>query len=243
MNPAPAGYQLPLSFSTPPGSGFGDFVPGSNAEAVSLLQALAAGRESAAVYLWGPPVSGKTHLLYAVCAEVAARGRPAYVPLREARSWAPQVLEGLESADLVCIDDVDAMVRDVDWERGLFHLYNRLRDAGKPIVISGRYRPDLAPVELADLRSRLTGGLVFRLEPPDEAAKIAALQRRARLRGLEVPEAVAHYLLRRCPRDLGSLLKLLDRLDEASLSAQRRLTVPFVRAFLENNHFAATANQ
>jgi DnaA family protein len=241
MNPVSAGYQVPLGFSTPAGSRFGDFVPGANAEALSQLQALAAGRESAAVYLWGPPESGKTHLLYAICAEVAAWGRPVYVPLREARSLSPLVLEGLESADLACIDDVDEIGQHADWERGLFHLYNRLRDAGKPLVISGRHRPDLAPVPLADLRSRLAGSLVFRLEPPDEAAKIAALQRRARLRGLEIPESVANYLLRRCPRDLGSLLKLMDRLDEASLSAQRRLTVPFVRAFLDNNNFAATA--
>ena len=43
---------------------------------------------------------------------------------------------------------------------------------------------------------------------------------------------VADYLLRRCPRDMDSLFNLLNRLDQASLAAQRRLTIPFVRDLL-----------
>jgi DnaA family protein len=46
---------------------------------------------------------------------------------------------------------------------------------------------------------------------------------------MAMPEAVAHYLLQRHARDLTALFGLLERLDRASLAAQRRLTVPFVR--------------
>lgn len=236
MSPAPGGYQLPLAFRPPTSTGFADFVAGGNAEVVALLQELAAGRHPAAVYLWGPAATGKTHLLYAVSAQAAARGRPAFLPLQEAASWSPALLEGLEAADVVCIDNVEAIGGHADWEQGLFHLYNRLRDAGRPTVLASRYSPEASPIRLADLRSRFAGSLVFRLDPLDEIAKVSALQQRGRQRGFEVPEAVANYLLRRCPRDLGSLFEVLDRLDEASLSAQRRLTVPFVRAFLEHHH-------
>jgi DnaA family protein len=58
------------------------------------------------------------------------------------------------------------------------------------------------------------------------------LQLRARQRGFELPDDVAHYLLRRAPRDPASLFALLDRLDYASLAAQRKLTIPFVRELL-----------
>ena len=61
----------------------------------------------------------------------------------------------------------------------------------------------------------------------------SALRSRAAQRGLELPEETAEYLLRRMPRDLASLYGVLDKLDEASLMAQRRLTVPFIRDVLE----------
>jgi hypothetical protein len=62
--------------------------------------------------------------------------------------------------------------------------------------------------------------------------ELAALRLRAAGRGLDLPEDTALYLLRRFPRDMHALGRLLDEMDVASLTAQRRLTVPFVRAIL-----------
>ena len=67
----------------------------------------------------------------------------------------------------------------------------------------------------------------------DDAERIEALRLRARTRGLTLPHATAQYLLRRMPRDQQTLFNLVDRLDEESLVAQRRLTVPFVRQALK----------
>jgi DnaA family protein len=72
----------------------------------------------------------------------------------------------------------------------------------------------------------------FALRPLDEAQQRAALQLRAGMRGIELPEETLLYLQRRFARDIGSLHELLDRLDLASLQEQRRLTVPFIRAVL-----------
>ena len=62
--------------------------------------------------------------------------------------------------------------------------------------------------------------------------KLHALMAGARRRGLELPVATGRYILRHTARDMGSLLTLLDRLDLASLAAQRRLTIPFVRVLI-----------
>ena len=62
-----------------------------------------------------------------------------------------------------------------------------------------------------------------------DAELLPALTRLAAERGLRLPADSAQYILRRCPRDLGYLQGLLERLDRASLAAQRRLTLPFVR--------------
>jgi len=111
-------------------------------------------------------------------------------------------------------------------------LYNRVRDAGGRLVVAGEAGPAGSGFDLVDLASRLAWGPVFHLQELDDAGKRQALFRRAAARGVEMPDEVANYLISRCPRDMGSLFRLLDRLDEASLSAQRRLTIPFVRALI-----------
>jgi DnaA family protein len=84
----------------------------------------------------------------------------------------------------------------------------------------------------AAARVRCAAGAVFQLRALPEEEQHAALQLRARLRGLELPEETWQWLRRRLPRDMRTLYELLDTLDEAALTAQRRLTVPFIREVL-----------
>jgi DnaA family protein len=145
---------------------------------------------------------------------------------------APELLEGLEQQALIAIDDVQAIAGMPQWEEALFHLYNRVRDYGHRLVVSATVAPAGLTLTLPDLISRLGWGPVFQLATLSDADKRAALQMRARRRGLELGNEVAEYLLRRCPRDMDSLFSLLNQLDRASLVAQRRLTIPFVRELL-----------
>ncbi len=224
--------QLPLGIRLKDGNTFANFVSGPNAEALAYLQSQL--RSAAAVYLWGAGGTGKTHLLQAACHEAGKAGwRTAYVPLACWRELSVELLEGLEAAELVCIDDVASIAGQEDWEAALFHLYNRLRDAGGNLVVSGTLPPASLPLALPDLRSRLAWGIVFQLQALDDEEKLAGLRQRARDRGLELPEKVGRYLLQRCPRDMSSLFSLLESLDQASLAAQRRLTIPFVKEVME----------
>jgi DnaA regulatory inactivator Hda len=208
---------------------FANFLAGDNAAALHLLQQ---GGEPF-VYLWGGQGSGRTHLLQAAChAESARGGSPAYLPLAALARAETAVLDGLEQMSLVCLDDLQAVAGQGAWEEGLFHLYNRVRDAGGRLLAAADAGPAVLGVQLADLRSRLSWGPVFQLQSLDDAGKLAALQLRARARGMELGAEVGAYLLRRCPRDMHALFELLERLDQASLAAQRRLTIPFVRELI-----------
>ncbi|MCC6206676.1 MAG: DnaA regulatory inactivator Hda [Gammaproteobacteria bacterium] len=220
--------QLPLHIRFRDDSTFAGFEPGRNVEAVHYLQVGFTAGQS--VYLWGGAGTGKTHLLEAVCRLAAGRGESAvYLPLRERADLAPALLEGLEALALVCVDDIGAIAGDAVWEAALFHLFNRVREGGGRIVIAGAASPRALGLGLPDLATRLSWGLVFQLQPLLDDEKAQALRLRARVRGMEMPEAVARYLLQRHARDMGALFELLERLDRASLAAQRRLTVPFVR--------------
>jgi DnaA family protein len=223
--------QLPLNVTLRDDATLENYYPGDNEEVMVHLGAAGERGEAMPLYLWGPRGAGKSHLLQAVCHE-AGDGTAAYLPLSQLESLSPSVTEGLEQLDVVCIDDVHAVAGDLPWETALFDLFNRGRERGVRLIFSGAAAPAALGLGLADLASRLGGGLVFHIRPLSDEQMMAALQLRAGRRGIELPADVARYLLRRCERDMTTLASLLERLDHASLAAQRRLTIPFVREWL-----------
>ena len=225
--------QLPLGLELRDSARFDGFFAGPNREAVDSLRLAAVGPGESLVYIAGPAGMGKTHLLQAACHHAAGNRRAStYLPMQQLFELAPAVLEGMEQMDLVCLDDVQLMAGDEAWEHGLFNLFNRLREAGGPLLVAGEQRPGLTGFCLPDLVSRLGWGVTYVLRPLDDADMLAALSCRAAGRGLELPEETASFLLKRIPRDPASVFNLLDRLDEASMIEQRRLTIPFVKSVL-----------
>jgi len=228
--------QLVLNLRLRDASSFENYFVARNREAVEHLQhivrSVGAAPHSPAswLYLWGEPGTGKTHLLEAACRAAQEQGHaPLYVPLAEKAGLTTALLEDVEQVPLVCVDDVEVIAGDATWEAALFALYERLRAHGGMLVLAARTSPAAIGLKLADLATRLAAGLVYSLQPLTDEEKIAALRLRARRRGLEMTEEVANYLLTRFPRDMHSLFALLDRLDTATLAAQRRLTIPFLR--------------
>ena len=130
----------------------------------------------------------------------------------------------------MCLDGVEAIAGNASDEVALFHFHNAARAAGARLVYAASAMPAALPLGLPDLRSRLEQCTRIALEPLDEPGRREVLRQRAARRGLELDDAVLDYLLRRVGRDLGTLTALLDRLDQASLAAQRRLTIPFLKA-------------
>jgi len=225
--------QLPLGLALRDSARFASYYPGGNQEAVSSLQAAAAGRGETFVFLAAAGGLGKTHLLQAACHRASECRRMAvYVPLRDITNFSPAVLDGLEQLELVCLDDIDVLAGQMEGEQALFHLYNRTRESGGVLLVAASVRAHLCDFILPDLVSRLGWGLTYKLQPLDDGSVFAALLHRAQSRGLELPEDTASFLLKRIPRDLPSVFDSLDRLDEAAMIEQRRLTIPFVKAVL-----------
>lgn len=222
--------QLPLGVRIPDRAVFASFLTAGNRQAVEHVTRVAGGAAPGVTWLCGPPSSGKTHLLQAVC---AASGQAAYVPLAELASLGIEVLEGFASIECICIDDVDRVVGELSWEKALFALVREVLEREAGLVVAARSPPALLGWKLPDLGSRLGAAAIFQLRELDEPERQEALQLRARLRGVELPDETARWLQRRFPRDMRTMYELLDTLDEAALVAQRRLTVPFIRSVLK----------
>lgn len=198
-----------------------------NRLAVKSLQQMIASPGFGLTYLWGAPSSGRSHLLQAACEAMADS---IYVPLTDVCDMPSEaVLADLECNALVAVDDLDTVLGNADWERGLFDLYNRCLGADVGLLVSATCAPAHLNVDLPDLKSRLTSGLSLQVHVPDDTEKSQILIERAHLRGMQMDAAVASYILTRCGRDMGELMSLLDRLDAVSLRDQRKLSVPFVR--------------
>jgi len=224
--------QIPLAVRLADRAVFASFLPAHNLEALQHLQQLARGAGRGLTWLCGPEGAGKTHLLQAACAAASEHMRAGYVPLAPLAALGVGVLEGLPQMQCLCLDDIDAVAGRIEWERGLFALLQEIEDGGGRLVLAAQAPPALLKWALPDLGSRCAAGAVFQLRPLDEPERHAALQLRARLRGLELPDETWHWLRKRFPRDMRTLYELLDTLDEAALAAQRRLTVPFIRDVL-----------
>jgi len=218
---------------------FETFIPGPNAAAFGAL--VATGTSAARVlWLWGRAGAGKTHLLQAACAAAGEAGTAtAYFDLRDTTD--PGRLEGCETLATVCLDSLELVAGDAAWNAAIFRLYTLMQDLRGRLVVASRPAPASINFRLPDLRSRLLSADLWQLQELDDDEQVLALQIRAARRGLVLADDAALFLVRRLPRDMHSLCSVLDRLDEASLVAQRRLTVPFLRQALAAQADAARA--
>lgn len=226
--------QIPLDVRLRDDPDLSNFVDGPNLQARRVVQGIIHGDGERLVYLWGPSGVGKSHLLKAaIGGRAALEQESSYIPLREVSSPTRFSLARTVSSGLVCLDDLGAVAGDRAWEEILFNIYNQLREDDRTLLVAARVPPAGLGLALPDLESRLTAMLVLPLAPLNDRERMEVLRDRARVRGLELPSEVAEYLLHRQRRDMHSLLGLLDCLDDASLAAKRRVTIPFIRELLE----------
>jgi len=225
--------QLPLHISLRDSTTFANFYPAQNQQLISELRRCSMDQGEHFIFFYGIAGTGKSHCLQAICHAASKQQlQSSYLPMHEIKAMTVDVLEGLEQLDIVCIDDIDAIAGDREWEVAIFNLYNRIRDNSGTLIVAAKATLDDLGIGLKDLRSRLAWGLVFNLESLDDRSLEKALQLRANSRGMELPNDVAAYILKRSARDMNTLFLLLETLDRESLVEQRKLTIPFVKNYL-----------
>lgn len=227
-------HQLTLGIGIRDEATFANFFAGKNQQVISELKNSASGKGERVIYFCGASGEGCTHLLQACCHEANQHGLTSvYLPLSNINDFSPEIFEGLESLDLICIDDLHQIAGRPEWEEAFFHTYNRIHDAGKKLIVAANVMPKALGVALPDLVSRLAWGVVFQLQPLSDTEKLQIIVNRAERRGMSLSEEVGKFILNHCPRHMSTLVAALNTLDKVSLAAQRKLTIPFVKTALQ----------
>ncbi len=214
--------QLLLNISPDWRPALENFVVGRNPELISVLRhALAGDTGERCFFVWGETGSGKSHLLQA-CVRAS-------LEMHQSAIYAQGSVP--DSASVVAVDDVDQL--DDAAQIRLFDLYNRMRDSGAMLLVSGKESPLHLKLR-DDLRTRLGWGLVYQLYGLSDEEKAEALAQHAQSRGFALPSEVTQYLLRHGRRDLPSLMAVLEALDEYSLRMHRAPSVPLLKEVLHH---------
>jgi len=223
--------QLSLPLFNTVEKNFASFYPASNKDVVNALQNMCADNPHyQQIYLWGESQSGKSHLLQATFIECELnRLNAIYLPLSAIINNHPDALQYLEQYDLICIDDIHLLRGKLNWQKQLFHLFNRAVEHNSRLLFAADYSPLQLDLELKDLNSRLNLSLVFALKSLSDEDKVRTLQLYAAQIGLCLSDEVGTFILTHHSRNMIYLTKLIDKLNHLSLQKQRRLTIPLVK--------------
>ncbi|MDO8277181.1 MAG: DnaA regulatory inactivator Hda [Burkholderiaceae bacterium] len=222
--------QIALDIGLASGPTLANFFAGPNEAALAHLRLWAGNptRSPVPTYLWGPGGSGKTHLLKSV--HEALREQGGRVGWLDA--GVHEAPEFDETWAVVLLDDVHLYT--AVQQHAAFNWFVNAQTHQRWVLATGALPPsDLQLRE--DLRSRLGWGHVFQLHVLDESERRAVLRQQADARGVFLGDEVMDFMLTRFSRDLGSLVQLLDQLDGYALQTQRAITIPLIKAMLENS--------
>lgn len=226
--------QFPLAFEFQSNQGFNTFFTASNQEIVTQLQKLILGTGERQIFLYGEAALGKSHLLQSCCQFAHKQGmNPFYYPFEEKRLPSLSMLENLEDVKLVCFDNINEIIGNLNWEQAFLNFLNQNAENNNRLILTARIDPTEIEVKLPDLKNSLNSGLSLKLNPLEQNETISALIHKASYMGIIISRKVGYFLVTHYASDLPSMWILLEQLDKATLSAQRKLTIPFLKQILE----------
>ncbi len=183
------------------------------------------------IYLEGEKCFGKSHILHSACNFFSDKNC-IYIPLREENSFKPDILDGFENYDLICIDDINNIFGKKDWEFKIFILINKVLENSKKIIFTSTTKPAKDIVNLQDLQSRLSWSLLLNIEEPTDIIKIKILKKTIIEHEYNIVPESCDYLMKNRDRSIKSLLDDIHKIGSYSLSTNKKVTLKNLRSIL-----------
>jgi DnaA family protein len=202
----------------------------SNSELISTIADLS---QLDDIFIYGNQDSGKTYLLQSLCNAYSGEGRPSlYIPLKEVISYGVGILDSVETMDLVCLDGLEHITSDKEWEKGIFNLINSSLNSNCRLVFASSLEIGSLSFSLPDLESRLRKVASYELFQINQDNLLEALKSIANLRSIDLGGREAQYLLTYAKRNLSDLVRILESLDQLSMEMKRKITIPLIKKLL-----------
>ncbi|HZL38492.1 MAG TPA: chromosomal replication initiator protein DnaA [Tepidisphaeraceae bacterium] len=220
--------------------------------AASIAVAEQPGQAYNPLFIHGGVGLGKTHLLQAVCQKVLERHTDARILYLSCDSFINQFILAVENGDMhnfrnryrhvdmLVIDDIHFLAGRDRTQEEFFHTFNTLYQQHKQIILSADCPPSEIPELEERLVSRFNWGLVARIEKPCYETRVAILQKKARMRGLTLPDDVVCYVAAKVENNTRELEGAITNLQGMAMLQSGRIDIELARAALGET---ATAEQ
>lgn len=205
---------------------FESFVAGDNSKlAFAAAQSVAKslGEVYNPLFIYGGVGLGKTHIMQAIGNEVLKQNPRKKIEYVSSEKFTSDFIASLNrqnsnfkdkyrNIDLLLIDDMQFLAGKEQTQVEFFHTFNALHQAGKQIVIASDRPPKSIPTIEDRLRSRFEWGLIVDIQPPDLETRIAILQRKAQIRGIDIPLESLDFVAKQIPTNIRELEGALNRI-------------------------------
>jgi chromosomal replication initiator protein len=247
VEPAPEKSAATHELNFNPKNTFETFVVGNNnnfAYAASLAVAQAPGKSYNPLFLYGGVGLGKTHLLHAIGQHVAGHRKGARVAYLSSERFTNEYIDGIQNnqlarfrkkyrqTDVLLIDDIQFLAGKERIQEEFFHTFNTLHEGHKQIVLTC----DRPASEIQNLEHRLVSrfewGLVTDLQPPDVEMRLAILQKKAQIMGVDLPPEIMDFLANRIRTNIRRLEGALIRVASYAALTGKKLSLEVVEGLL-----------
>ena len=182
------------------------------------------------IFLYGIKEVGKSFLLQAVCNFYGSEQKSSlYVPIKDAIKLNTDFLDSLDNLDVVCIDDIELIKNNKDWEIAIFNLINNSLLTKCRLIFSSSLNPSTICFKLEDLSSRIKKIESIELQPISKNKLHEALKFIIDLRSINIGEKEINYLITYSKRNISDLLKTIEKLDKLSVQLKRKITIPMIK--------------
>ena len=197
------------------------------------------------LFIYGNTGLGKTHLLHAVCCQAGRGFDKAVIQFLSCEEFVNRFIRAIEqgnvagfqsrfrTVDVLVIDDIQFLREREQSQEEFFHTFNALYNNGRQIILSA----DCSPAELPSLEERLVSrfnwGLVARIDPPSHDTRVAIVQKKAHLRGLDISEEIAEYIARKVHANIRELEGALTIIYAVAATVGEEITLELAQVALE----------
>ena len=221
----------------------------AHASCVAVSQSL--GNTYNPLFVYGSSGLGKTHLLHAVCFEAQRKFSDAVIQFLSCEDFVNQFIRAIEegnlagfqsqfrTVDALVIDDVQFLREREHSQEEFFHTFNAIYNNGKQIILSADSPPGKIPSLEERLISRFNWGLVTRIDPPSFETRVAIVQKKAHLRGLEISDEIAGYVARKVQANIRELEGALTTIYAVATTTGKEIDLEIAQTALEGQIQAA----